>query len=122
MCLRKSPRLSPELLAAKRRNARRSTGPSTPAEKQNSKMNALKHGAHAAEENHRQVRLALGEDPEEFEALKQQLMTAYGPGDALWEAQIDDLAQPYILGICSASAAAFAVASFASGIFANPPR
>ena len=35
--------------------------------------------------------LALGEDPEEFEALKQQLMTAYGPGDALWEAQIDEL-------------------------------
>jgi len=38
MSLRKSPRLSPELLAAKRRNARRSTGPSTPAGKQDSNM------------------------------------------------------------------------------------
>jgi hypothetical protein len=27
--------------------------------------------------------------------LKQALMTAYGPGDALWEKQIDDLAQLY---------------------------
>jgi hypothetical protein len=95
MSLRKSPRLSPELLAAKRTNARRSTGPRTPAGKQNSKLNALKQGHYAAPENHHQVMLALGEDPQEFENSKQELMTAFGPGDALWEKQVDDLAWLY---------------------------
>jgi hypothetical protein len=60
-------------LAATRRNARHSTGP--PAAKQNSKLNALKHGRYALPENHRQSRLcgmALGEGPEEFEWLKQK--------------------------------------------------
>jgi hypothetical protein len=95
MSLRKPTQLTPELLAAKRRNARLSTGPRTPPGKQHSKLNALKHGRYAAPENHRQTMLALGEDPEEFDHLKQELMTAYGPGDALWEKQIDDLAQLY---------------------------
>jgi hypothetical protein len=93
MSLRKSPQLTPDLLAAKRRNARLSAGPRTPPGKQHAKMNALKHGAYAAPENHQQTMLALGEDPEEFDNLKQALMTAYGPEDALWEKQIDDLAQ-----------------------------
>ena len=95
MSLRKSPPLSPQRLAANRRNAQLSTGPRAAAGKQNSKFNAVKHGAYAADENHYQVMLALGEDPEEFEALKQELMTAYGPGGALWETQIDDLAKLY---------------------------
>jgi hypothetical protein len=95
MSLRKSPRLSPELLAAKRSNARRSTGPRTPAGKQNSKLNALKQGHYAAPENHHQVMLALGEDPQEFENSKQELLTTFGPGDALWEKQVDDLAKLY---------------------------
>jgi hypothetical protein len=58
-------------------------------------MNALKLGQYAAPENHYQVMRALGEDPEEFDFLLQQLMTTYGPGDALWNKQIDDLAQLY---------------------------
>jgi hypothetical protein len=95
MSLRKPHQLTPELLAAKRRNARLSTGPRTAAGKQHSKMNALQHGAYAAPENHQQTMLALGEDPEQFDNLKQELMTAYGPGDALREKQIDDLAQLY---------------------------
>jgi hypothetical protein len=95
MSLRKSPELTPKLLAAARNNAQRSTGPRSAAGKQNSKMNALKHGQRARPENHHQVMLALGEDPQEFEDLKQELMTAYGPGDALWEKQIDDLARLY---------------------------
>jgi hypothetical protein len=41
MCLRKSPQLTPELLAATRQNARHSTGPRSAAAKQNSKFNAL---------------------------------------------------------------------------------
>jgi hypothetical protein len=39
--------------------------------------------------------LMLDEDPEEFDNLKQELMTSFGPGDALWEKQIDDLARLY---------------------------
>ena len=95
MSLRKSPRLTPQLLAAARQNARHATGPRSPAAKQNSKLNALKHGERSNPENHYQVMRALGEDPEEFESLKQELMTSFGPGDALWEKQIDDLARLY---------------------------
>ena len=93
MSLRKSPQLTPKLLAAARRNAQLSTGPRTLAGKQNSKLNALKHGGYAALENHHQTMLALGEDPREFEKLKQDLIAAYGPGDALWRKQVEDLAK-----------------------------
>jgi hypothetical protein len=95
MSLRKSPQRTPELLAAKRRNAQRSSGPRSDAGKQHSKLNALKHGQRASPENDRLVMLALGEDPQEFEDLKQELMTTYGPGDPLWQKQIDDLARLY---------------------------
>jgi len=95
MSLRKTPDLTPQLHAAARRNAQRSTGPRSPAGKQISKMNALKHGECAAPENHYEVMRALGEDPEQFEKLKRDLMTSFGPGDALWEMQIDDLARLY---------------------------
>ncbi len=95
MSLRKSPQLTPQLLAAARQNAQHSTGPRTPAAKQNSKLNALKHGLYAAPENERQTMLALGEDPEEFEYLKKELLLSYGPGEILWQKQIDDLARLY---------------------------
>jgi hypothetical protein len=95
MSLRKSPQLTPALLAAARRNAQHSTGPRSPAAKQNVKLNSLKHGAYVSDENQRLAMLALGEDPQEFENLKQELRSAFGPGDALWEKQIDDLAWLY---------------------------
>jgi hypothetical protein len=72
MSLRKSPRLTPEFLAAVRRNAQLSTGPRTAAAKQNSKLNALTHGRYALPENLRLARLrgmARGKDPEEFQCL-----------------------------------------------------
>ena len=95
MSLRKSPQLTPALLAAARQNAQHSTGPRSAAAKQNSKLNALKHGGRVSDENRCLAMLALGEDPEEFENLKQELMSALTPGDALWEKQIDDLAWLY---------------------------
>ena len=95
MSLRKSPQLTPALLAAARQNAQHSTGPRSAAAKQNSKLNALKHGGYVSDENRRQAMLALGEDPQEFENLKQELMSALTPGDALWEKQIDDLTWLY---------------------------
>jgi hypothetical protein len=39
--------------------------------------------------------LALGEDPEQFQTLTEELMSAFGPGDALWEKQVEDLAWLY---------------------------
>jgi alkylhydroperoxidase family enzyme len=59
------------------------------------KLNALKHGCDAAPENDAAVMRALGEDPERFAALKRELATANGPGDALWDRQIDDLSRLY---------------------------
>jgi hypothetical protein len=95
MSLRKSPQLTPALLAAARQNAQHSTGPSSAAAKQNSKLNALKHGGYVADENRHEAMLALGEDPEQLQTLTEELMSAFGPGDALWEKQIDDLAWLY---------------------------
>jgi DNA-binding transcriptional MerR regulator len=98
MSLRKSPQLTPALLAAARQNAQHSTGPRSPAAKQNSKLNGLKHGGYVRDENRCQSRLcgmALGEDPEHLRTLTEELMSAFGPGDALWQKQIEDLAWLY---------------------------
>ena len=95
MSLRKSPELTPALLAAARNNAQHSTGPRSPAAKQNSKLNALKHGGYVADENRRHAMLALGEDPEQLQTLTEELMSAFGPGDALWQKQVEDLAWLY---------------------------
>ncbi len=62
MSLRKSPRLTTELLEAARANSRRSTGPRQAASKQHSKMNALKHGGYVSAANQRQALKALGAD------------------------------------------------------------
>jgi hypothetical protein len=95
MSLRKSPQLTPALLAAARQNAQHSTGPRGPAAKQNSKLNGLKHGAYVSEENRQQAMRALGEDPEQLQTLTQELMSAFGPGDAFFEKQVEDLAWLY---------------------------
>jgi len=95
MSLRKSPCPTPRRLDAARRNAQRSTGPRTEAGKQRMKLNALKHGCEAAPENDAAVMRALGENPERYEAFKRELATAYGPGDALWDLQLADLARLY---------------------------
>jgi len=95
MSIRTSPQLTPQLLDAARSNARRSHGPRTAAGKENSKMNGVKHGERSAPENHYAVMRALGEDPAQFEALKQELRDSFGPGDAFFDKQIDDLARLY---------------------------
>ena len=55
----------------------------------------MKHGGRVSDENRCQAMLALGEDPEQFQTLTQELMSAFGPGDALWEKQLEDLAWLY---------------------------
>ena len=81
MSLRKSVQVSPELAASNRRNAQNSTGPRTPAGKEHSHLNALRHGLCGAAENEPAVMSALGEDPAQFEAERQALLESYGPGD-----------------------------------------
>ena len=83
MSLRKSPELTPALLAAARRNAQHSTGPRSATAKQNVKLNALKHGAYVRDENRHKTMLALGEDPEQLQTLTEEFVTTFGPGDAL---------------------------------------
>ena len=95
MSIRNSPQLSPQLLDAARCNARRSHGPCTAAGKQNSKMNGVKHGERSDPENHYEVMRALGEDPAQFDALKQELRDSFGAGDAFLDKQVDDLARLY---------------------------
>ena len=95
MSLRKSPDLTPEMQAARQASAQHSTGPRTEAGKQNSKMNATQHGERSRPDHHILVMLKLGEDPLEFEYLKKQLRLSYGPGEVLFEKQIDDLAVLY---------------------------
>ncbi len=95
MSLRKSTCLTPQRLDAARRNSQRSTGPRSEAGKERMKMNAVKHGCDAAPENDAAVMRALGEDPERYAALKRELATAYGPGDALWDRQTEDLGRLY---------------------------
>ena len=95
MSIRQSPQLTQPLLDAARLNGRRSHGPCTAAGQQNSKMNALEHGERSAPENHYEVMHALGEDPAQFEALKQELRGSFSPGDAFLEKQVDDLARLY---------------------------
>ena len=95
MSLRKATCLTPRRLDAARRNSQRSTGPRSAAGKERMKMNALQHGCDAAPENEAAVMRALGEDPERYAALQRELSTAYGPGDALWDQQLSDLARLY---------------------------
>ena len=95
MSIRQSPQLTQPLLDAARSNGRRSHGPCTAAGKQNSKMNALEHGERSDPDNHYDVMRALGEDPAQFAALKQELRDSFGSGDALVERQVDDLARLY---------------------------
>jgi len=95
MSLRKSPQITPERHAARQASAQHSTGPRTPCGKQHSMLNALRHGERSDPAHHRLVMQALGEDPLEFEYLQKQLLLSYGPGDILWERQLDDLGRLY---------------------------
>ena len=96
MSLRKSPTPAPALVAGDRRSAEFSTGPSTPAGKENSKRNSRKHGLDAREgEDFRASLAALGEDPGKFDRLCQELLRAYQPADPLWARQVEDLARLY---------------------------
>jgi hypothetical protein len=72
-------------IAANRENAKKSTGPKTPAGKAASSRNALRHGLYSTD-------LVLpSEDFEEFKAFARRLNEAYAPRDALEEEVVRDI-------------------------------
>jgi len=75
---------------ANRRNAQKSTGPTTPKGKARSKMNAVKHGLLAKE---RLITVGeLGEDPEAFGQLLAGLRNDYQPVGTLEEILVEKIA------------------------------
>ncbi|MBN2559834.1 MAG: hypothetical protein JXQ75_02750, partial [Phycisphaerae bacterium] len=64
-------------IAANRLNAQKSTGPRTPEGKAKVAQNALKHGLLAKQS------VVRGEDAEEFEAYRQEMVASLAPVGAL---------------------------------------
>ncbi len=81
---------SEKQIEANRQNARRSTGPRTPAGKARAALNALDHGryAHSPEA----AMNALGEDPEDFRRLLDELTESYQPANAAERLQLERIA------------------------------
>ena len=81
---------SPATLAANRANSLKSTGPVTEQGVAISRRNALKHWGRA--ETLRPLLVALEEDPEEFNGVRDALYQALTPRDAFEEMIVDDMA------------------------------
>jgi len=64
-------------LQANRRNAKRSTGPTSPEGKARSRLNSRKHGLTA------KMLIIVGENADDFDALRSNLMDEYDPQSAL---------------------------------------
>ncbi len=91
MALTKPPLMTPEKIAANRENARRSTGPRTPAGKQRSRLNALKHGA--GSQAFEETIVALGEDPRAFRRLRRDFLASFDPATPFERTLVEDLAR-----------------------------
>ncbi len=91
MALVKSPTLIPAKLAANRSNARKSTGPNTPAGKRRVVLNALKHGrtSRAFGENV----IKAGADAELFDWIRSRIFDSFQPRSAPERWQAEELAQ-----------------------------
>jgi hypothetical protein len=74
---------------ANKSNARKSTGPTSTAGKENSKMNAVKHGLLS------QYAVMGGEDEGKFEALRTMLFEEFKPFAGFEETLVEDLASHY---------------------------
>ena len=100
MSLTKRPTMTPEKIAANQANAHLSNGPATPEGRERIRAAHLKHGFYslAADE----ALLALGEDPDDLQALVQGAIDHWRPADdfearlvkrlarALWRLDRDD--------------------------------
>jgi hypothetical protein len=90
MALRKPNRLSHRKIAANRENARKSTGPRTPAGKRRVSLNALRHGL--CPKALGQTMLELGESPRDFAQLHLALVSSLQPANAVEAKLVEDLA------------------------------
>lgn len=76
-------------ITANRANAQLSTGPSTPEGFANSRLNATRHGLTG-----KQV-VTKGEDPAEYDALREQIIAEYAPANEREAMLVEDIAQNY---------------------------
>jgi hypothetical protein len=91
MPLRKPTQLSERKTAANRENARRSTGPRTPAGKRRASLNALTHGLRARALG--QTMRELGESPQDYARLHLALLSSFQPANAVEAKLVEDLAR-----------------------------
>ena len=84
------PALAPLSLAARRSNARRSTGPRSEAGKRRVSLNALKHGAYTR--GVAESMKALGENPAAYRRLLADLLEAHRPATLSEALLVEDLA------------------------------
>ena len=82
--------VTPAMAAANQANSLKSTGPVTEQGLAVSRRNALKHWGRA--ETIRPMLLALEEDPEEFDRVRDALYRALAPRDEFEEIIVDDMA------------------------------
>lgn len=82
MPLRRSPQLTPALLAANRRNALKSTGPRTVRGRARVAMNSLKHGRYARHLHHRLLRADRWELAQLYRKIRSAICQAFVPLDA----------------------------------------
>jgi hypothetical protein len=95
MPLRQPAQMTAAKVEANHQNAQQSTGPRTPQGKAQTRLNALQHGHFASPACWSAESLrALGEDPQEFQELCDELETSPGPiDDQLCRLQLADLAK-----------------------------
>jgi hypothetical protein len=83
MSLRKKPTLTAKRIAASRANGRRSRGPATAEGRERIRDANTRHGFYSQEEG--AALRALGEDPEEYDAMVKAVMEKYPPANAFEE-------------------------------------
>ena len=79
MSLRRSPRLTPAVLAANRANARKSTGPRSERGKARAGLNGLKHGRYAVDLAQRLARAGYPESEARWHAIRARIAQTFGP-------------------------------------------
>ncbi|MHB8653580.1 MAG: hypothetical protein ACYDA9_06840 [Terriglobia bacterium] len=97
MSIRTHPKRTAGALAARRLNAKQSTGPRTPDGKAQSSQNSFRHGFYATPDNTvREEMLRIGEDPDLLARLEQEFTTAWQPQDAMQASIVADIARLYL--------------------------
>ncbi len=92
MSLRKSPRITPAMLAANRANAKRSTGPRTQVGKARVALSALKHGRYAVNLPEKLLRARDRQGEAQYRWFPRETAATFGIGGPLEEQQADEMA------------------------------